>query len=400
VREVLDRTEAGPPLAFLLVLVAITALGPMAMQIMVPALPAIQTGFGVSVGTAQLALSLSTLAMAVATLAYGPLSDRYGRKPVVLGGIVVYLLGTSLCIAAASVHWLIAGRVVQAAGGAAGFVLARAIVRDLYGRERSASVIAYLTMAMVVVPMVSPALGGYLTDGLGWRHVFVVGAVLGVVVLAAASTVLVETHRQVGMGDGSDMLATMRSLLRVPAFRGYALQGACSMALFFAFLAGVPYVVVQVLGRPASEYGMMFALVSGGFMAGNFISARFATRLGIDRLALAGAWLVLGGTVLQIAAVGTIGLGLATLFLPMMLTGFAQGIAMPVVQAGALSVDPRVAGAASGLSGFMQMSLAAAAAQIVGMIQNGTVWPTLAAMLLFALGLLAASLYVWRGARA
>lgn len=392
-------SESGdaPALRFLIVLVAITALGPMAMQIMIPALPAIQTGFGVAAGTAQLTFSLSTLAMAFATLAYGPLSDRYGRKPVVIGGLVVYLAGSLLCIVGPTIHWLILGRVIQAAGGAAGLVLARAMVRDLYSRERSASVIAYLTMAMVVVPMISPVLGGYLADNHGWRHIFTVGAVFGLVVLVAVLLVLVETHRGDAAG-GDPMLASMRRLIGIPAFQGYVLQGACSMALFFAFLAGVPYVVVQVLGQPASAYGMMFALVSGAFMVGNFISARFATRLGINRLAAAGAVLVLVGTLLVIVAVAVIGLALPTLFLPMMLVAFAQGIAMPVTQAGAISVDPHIAGAASGLGGFVQLGLAAFSAQLVGMLHNGTVWPTLAIMLVFAVGSLAAMLHVLRHA--
>lgn len=395
-RPVSEPAEA-PALPFLIVLVAITALGPMAMQIMIPALPAIQTGFGVRAGTAQLAFSLSTLAMAIATLGYGPLSDRFGRKPVVIGGIVVYLAGTVLCILGPTIHWLILGRVIQAAGGAAGLVLARAMVRDLYGRERSASVIAYLTMAMVVVPMVSPVLGGYLTDHHGWRHIFTAGAMFGLAVLAGVLLVLVETHRSDPSG-ADPMLASMRRLAGIPAFQGYALQGACSMALFFAFLAGVPYVVVQVLGQPASVYGMMFALVSGAFMVGNFISAQFATRLGINRLAATGASLVLAGTLLQIAAVALMGLGLHTLFLPMMVVAFAQGIAMPVTQAGAISVDPHIAGAASGLSGFVQLGLAAFSAQLVGVLHDGTVWPTLITMLVFALGSVAAMVHVLRNA--
>ena len=316
---------------------------------------------------------------------------------IVIGGILVYLAGTVLCIFGPTIHWLILGRVIQAAGGAAGLVLARAMVRDLYGRERSASVIAYLTMAMVVVPMISPALGGWLTDNHGWRHIFTVGAVFGAAVLAGVLLVLVETHRRDQSG-GVPMLASMRRLVGIPAFQGYALQGACSMALFFAFLAGVPYVVVQVLGRPASVYGAMFALVSGAFMVGNFISARFATRLGINRLAVTGATLVLAGTLLEIAAVAVIGLGLHTLFLPMMVVAFAQGIAMPVTQAGAISVDPHVAGAASGLSGFVQLGLAAFSAQLVGVLHDGTVWPTLITMLVFALGSLAAILHVLRSA--
>jgi DHA1 family bicyclomycin/chloramphenicol resistance-like MFS transporter len=387
----------APPIAFLLVLVAVTALGPMAMQIFIPAIPAIQAGFAVPAGTAQLTFSLSTFAMAVATLGYGPVSDRFGRKPVIIAGLIVFIAGSLVCLAAPGIGWLILGRIVQAAGGAAGFVLARAIVRDLYGRDKSAEMIAYLTVAMVVVPMVSPAVGGFLTDQLGWRAIFVVGTLIGAGTLVAVIVRLTETAR---MAPGSTgMLRGMRLLVAMPAFQGYALLGAFSMSLFFAFLAGAPFVVVQVLGRPATEYGLMFVLVSGAFMVGNLIAARVSARVGLDRMILIGAALIVAGMVGEILAILTLGLGLLTLFLPMTVIAFAQGLAMPNIQAGAVSVAPQLAGAASGLSGFLQMTMAAVFAQVVGVLQDGTVWPTLLAMLLCAAGLMASVLYVMAASR-
>jgi DHA1 family bicyclomycin/chloramphenicol resistance-like MFS transporter len=387
-----EDAASPPPIAFLLVLVAITAIGPMAMQIFIPAIPAIQAGFAVSPGTAQLTFSLSTFAMALATLIYGPLSDRFGRKPVVIGGLVVFLVGSVMCAMAPTVGSLILGRIVQAAGGAAGFVLARAIVRDLYGRDRSAEMIAYLTFAMVVVPMVSPAIGGFLTDRLGWRAIFVVGTLVGAATLWGVVARLSETASPDGGQAG--MLRGIHRLMKIPAFQGYALQGAFSMSLFFSFLAGAPFIVVQVLGLPATDYGLMFVLVSGSFMVGNFLAARISSRVGLDRMTLIGAVLILVGMLFEILAILTLGLGLLTLFLPMTLIGFAQGLALPNTQAGAVSVEPQLAGAASGLSGFLQMTMAAVFAQLVGVLQDGTAWPTLLAMLFCAAGFLASVLYV------
>ena len=163
----------------MIVLVLATALGPFAMQVFLPALPAIQEDFGVRAATAQLAFSLSALAIAVATLFYGPLSDRFGRRPALIGGLLVYLAGSLLCALAPTITLLIVGRVVQAAGGCAGIVLSRAIVRDLYGRDESAAMLAYITMAMVAAPMMAPVLGGLLTDLAGWRSVFLAGVGAG-----------------------------------------------------------------------------------------------------------------------------------------------------------------------------------------------------------------------------
>jgi multidrug resistance protein len=185
---------ARAPLGFMLLLVGLTALAPFSLQIFMPALPVIQADFRVTPGVAQLVLSLSVLASAFAMLAYGPLSDRFGRRPALLAGLLAFVAGSVLCALAPSVETLIGGRVVQAVGAAAGMVLARAIVRDLHDRERSASVIAYLTTAMVVAPMLAPTVGALLIDVASWRTIFALSGVVGLAVLWQTARRLVETR--------------------------------------------------------------------------------------------------------------------------------------------------------------------------------------------------------------
>jgi MFS transporter, DHA1 family, multidrug resistance protein len=366
---------------FMALLAAMSALAPMSLQIFVPALPAIQAHFAVSPGTAQLALSLSILANAVAALSYGPLSDRFGRRPVVLAGLAMFIAGSVLCALAPSISLLIVGRVVQAGGGAAGMVIARAIVRDLFERERAASMIAYLTMAMVVAPMLSPSVGALLLDLFDWRAIFIALTVVGLLLVWGTQQRLRETRTGgAGAAGWSDLLTGTAALMRSRAFIAYVLQSAFAIAVFFAFVAGAPYYMIDVLHRPATEYGLWFIVVSFGFMAGNLATARLTRRIGIDRMVLTGSWLVLLGIVLA-AGLALGGLWTpAALFGPMMLATFGNGLAIPNAQAGAISVDPLLAGTASGLSGFTQMLVAALVSQAVGMLQNGTPYPMLAFM--------------------
>lgn len=371
--------------SLLAVLVAVSAIGPAATQIFLPALPAIQSGFGVSTGAAQLALSLALLATAVTTLAWGPCSDRAGRRPVMIAGLLLYLAGSLVCAVAPSVGVLVAGRIVQAGGGACGAVLARAIVQDAWGPERAARVLSLVAMAMVVPPMVAPLAGGLLTDSLGWRSTFVAAAAPGLAVLVLVLGRLPETRegRRVGLDVGG-MLGSFGRLLASPLFCAYAFQSAFSMGIFFAFIAGAPYMVVQVLGRPATDYGLWFMAFAAGYVVGSLGAVRLSERAGVDRM-------VLGGSLLSLAAAG----GLATLtalgvwepwaiFLPSALIAAFNGLSLPNAQAGAINVDPPVAGAASSLIGFLQMALGAVVAQAVGLAQDGTPYAMVAVMVALA----------------
>ncbi len=367
---------------FLLLLVALTALGPFSMQIFLPALPAIQTAYAVDIATAQLVFSLSGVAMALGTLAYGPLADRHGRRPVLIGAVVLFTVGSVAASAAPTIELLILGRIVQAAGGIAGLVLSRTIVRDLFERSRAAEMIAWLTVGMVAVPMVSPAIGGLLVDFVSWRLNFVVPAVVGVMLLVATVAALPETRpAATAARTGGGAFDGAGRLVRHPHFLGYTLHATGSFSAFFAFLAGAPYVVQEVMGEPATVYGLWFIAIAFGFMMGNLTAARLSAWFGLDRMIAAGTALVFAGVATTLAVMLAGAWTPAGLFVPMIATGYGQGLAMPNAQAGALSVDPDLAGTASGLTGFVQMATASVVAQLVGMIQNGTPYPMLAVML-------------------
>jgi DHA1 family bicyclomycin/chloramphenicol resistance-like MFS transporter len=357
-----------------LILVTISAIGPLALNIFMPSMPGLQATFGVSYGTVQLTLTLYLIGMAVCQLFYGPMSDRFGRRPLLLFGLSVFVLASLLAALAPSIEMLIAARLLQAIGGAAGIVLARAMVRDVYDREKSASVIAYVTMAFVVAPMVAPVIGGLLDKASGWRASFWLLAVLGAGVLLASWRSLPETHvRRNREANGFNLLTGAIHLFRLRRFRGYAMTLALSSSVFFAFLGGAPHVMMDVLQRTPLEYGMWFIVISLGYMCGNFLSGRYAERFGIDWLMLAGNASTLIGGFLCLAAAISGFLSPLTLFVPMAVAAFGNGLTIPNGTAGAISVDSRLTGAAAGWSGFTQMACGAAASQLVGSLQDG--WP-------------------------
>ena len=378
----------------IVLLAATSALGPTAMQILLPAIPVIKETFQVSAEVAQLTLSLSMLAIAIGTLAYGPLSDRYGRKPIMLIGLAITFVGSLFCYVAQSIEMLIVGRIIQAFGGAVGLVLARAIVRDVYGPEQAARVIATLVMVMVVMPMLSPAVGGEVMTRFGWEAVFLVMSALSLLIFLILQTSLQETLAEPAPFDGvRAMLRNFVRLMRSRAFRGYALCVAFVSVVFFAFISAAPEIMISVLQRPATEYGYYFILVPLGFMLGNSIARQF-NHLGIDRLITLGASLGVIGILL---ALGLQLLGLThplALFAPVALAVLGNGITLPNAQAAAINEFPQYAGTASGLTGFLQMAFSSIAAQLVAVIYNQTAFPLLLMMLaasLASLGFFVAS---------
>ena len=396
-----DALPAHPSRAFLFTLVVVTALGPLAMQIFVPALPIIQTDFQVSAGTAQLALSLSMVAIALATLIYGPLSDRYGRRPVMLFGLSVFLVGSAVCAFASSIDMLIVGRIVQAIGGTAGMVLARAVVRDVYAQEKVASVLATITLAMVVAPMFAPAIGGVLTDVFGWRANFAFVGLFSVGVLILVQSRLAETASLPPTHAGfSGLFEAFGLLMRSGVFRGYAFAGAFGLSAFFSFISAAPYLMVNVLGHPAADYGIYFIAISLSFMAGNAVAARYSTQAGGERMIVLGCAIAVAGVAALFALTMAGRLSALTIFAPTAVMVFGNGLAMANLQAGALGVFPRSAGTASGLSGFLQMSIAAGFAQCVGALQNGTAYPMAAFMMVSVVLSLASFLYALRAGKA
>ena len=292
-------TRRRPPLALL---IAVTAAGPLSLTIFVPSMPGIQRAYDTDYATVQLTLTLYLVGFAVAQLLYGPLSDRFGRRPVLLAGQGVYLVGSLLCLMAPGIGTLIAGRVVQAVGACAGMVVARAIIQDVYKREKAAPMLAYVSSAMAAAPMVGPSIGGMLEVWFGWRASFVLIAALGAGVLAASVFFLHETHK--GEAQGATivgMLVGFGHLLRRPVFCGHAFQVAFTSSVFFAFVGGVPYVMVDLMRRPPSEFGFYFIAVPALFMTGSFFAGRVSARVGSDRMVTIGTLIALAGTGAEVA---------------------------------------------------------------------------------------------------
>jgi len=385
-------TRPTPTPGLFAILIAMSAVGPLALNIFIPSMPGLQRELAASHGTVQLTLTLYLVGMAVCQLFYGPLSDRYGRRPLVLAGLSLFVVSNLAAALATSIHMLIAARLLQAMGASAGIVLARTIVRDLYDRDKSASVIGYITMAFVLAPMIAPSLGGLLDMVASWRASFWLLTVLGTTVLAAAWLGLPETNLSLSR---TPLLSprNFAHLLRLRRFRGYALTLGLASSVFFSFLAGAPFVTIELLGRTPFEYGLWFLLISLGYMMGNYLTGRYSQAVGIDRMISIGNMLTLAGGLLCLfgALVGI--LSPASLFLPMMLAAFGNGLTIPNGTAGAISVDMSMVGAAAGLAGFLQMALGAGASQLVGTIQSD--FPMAVFWCMAAASLAAAAAHAW-----
>jgi DHA1 family bicyclomycin/chloramphenicol resistance-like MFS transporter len=356
----------------LTLLIAITAVGPLSLNILAPAMPGLIGTLGAGAGTVQLTLSLFLLGMAISQLVLGTLSDRFGRRPVMLAGLALTVVASFAALATTSITGLIVARTCQAFGATAGIVIGRAVVRDLYDRDRAASMIGWVTMAMVVAPMIAPLIGGALDTALGWHAIFAFVGLFAAAILVWASFQLPET-RKVATGEGfAHFLAASGSLLTDRAFLGYALVAAFNSAMFFTFIGGAPHVVVTIMHRSSAEYGIWFLAISLAYMAGNFAAGRWSAKYGIDVMIRAGVAVTVAG-----AAVGIIWVlldpagGPAVIMTPQMIIGFASGFMLPNALAGAVSVRPQAAGAAAGITGFMQMGLGAATSQLIGHLLDG-----------------------------
>jgi DHA1 family bicyclomycin/chloramphenicol resistance-like MFS transporter len=366
-----------------------SGIGSLSLNILVPALPAIAARLETDPASVQLTVSLYLLGLAFSQLLLGPLSDRFGRRPVVLGGLALAALASFVAIFAGTITGLIIARVVQALGASTGQVVGRAIIRDLFERERAASVLGLVTSAMVVFPMVSPLIGGILDTLFGWQSIFVFVAALSFAVLAWAALALPETRPRAAAAETpGQFLADVRALLSSPRFVGYALTGALGSAPFYTFLGGGPYVIVTMMGRSSAEYGIWFAFSSIGFMAGNFTASRLTMRYGLDRMVLAGIIVtVIGALIPVVLCFIDRNIGAVAVFLPQTLISYGNGLLLPTAIAGAVSIRPQVAGTASGITGFTQMAIGAVAVQIVSHAIADASSPLPMLLLMLAFGL-------------
>jgi DHA1 family bicyclomycin/chloramphenicol resistance-like MFS transporter len=361
-------TRRGSPLVLLAL---ITAIAPAALHMLVPALPMLARAFDAAPSAVQLVLTLFLAGIAAGQLIYGPVSDRFGRRPVLLAGLSLFLVGTVLCIFAWSLPVLIIGRTLSAVGGCAGMVLGRAIVRDLYDHERSASALATIMMVMSLVPSLSPAIGAYLAQWVGWRADFVLLGAVGATVLVLTAAKLEETHSPTVV-NFVGMIAAFVLLLRSAAFWSFVFATSFTSASWFTFLAAAPYLLAERLHQPPSTYGLMILLPMAGYILGNAGVVRLSVLLGSSLLFVLGLALSLGsGIILTLWCLAD--LTPWALFVPMAISSVGNGMSQPTGVAAALGAYPRIAGAASGLMGFAQMMIAALGTLLLGLLPRGSV---------------------------
>jgi DHA1 family bicyclomycin/chloramphenicol resistance-like MFS transporter len=374
-----------PNRVFALALASIALIGPLAVHLYFPMIPAIKAALGISDALAQLTFSISLFGMAFSTLFYGSLSDRYGRRLVLLSGLGLFLIGSVISALADGVSTLALGRLVQAVGAGSGMTLVRTIARDAYGPERLVSALAYLTMFYTLGPMVAPIVGGFLVDTLGWRSVFGFALLAGAAITLGVYAAIPETRPPVqDGGSGAGMIRGYLLLFGHARFTAYVLQSGLNSATFMVVASAASVLMKEQLQRSATEFGFYFLLFPVGFFLGNLLTARVGNRGTAETM-------VLLGTLLSIVAVAVqsslLLLGYFTplvIFLPGAFITMAQGIALSYGQAGAMATIPQLAGTAAGVGVFMQLFCGAAFTQLYGLLATGTPGPMMATTALSA----------------
>jgi DHA1 family bicyclomycin/chloramphenicol resistance-like MFS transporter len=342
------------------------------MHLIIPALPDTARDLHVSPGAIQLTITLYLIGLAIGQLIYGPISDRFGRRPVLLGGLALFTFAGIATAAAPGALTLVVARVLQSIGACAGLVLGRAIVRDSAAADRAAAQLAMLTMVMSMAPAIAPVLGGYATAWIGWRAAFALLAIVGSVTLLLAVLLLPETNRA-QTGTRASMLVGSLRLFRSRAFCGYILGGACTTTSFYAFMAASPFILVDLLHQPTERVGLYYLLLMAGVAVGSFTANRIAGRVRVQfALRLANS-LAIAGAALFLAADLTGMLSVTTVIAPVVLFMVGAGMASPFALSGAVSVNPHAIGAASGLYGFTQMAYGALCTVIVEVWHPGSV---------------------------
>ncbi|SFT79154.1 multidrug effflux MFS transporter [Mesorhizobium sp. YR577] len=384
--------KATPPHVFTLVTAA--AASTLSMNIFLPSLPGMAKHFDAEYAVVQLAVSLYLAATAVLQLFIGPASDRFGRRPVMLFCFALFILGTVAAIYAPTIELLLACRLLQASS-AAGMVLSRAIVRDTVEATEAASKIGYITMGTSLVPMIGPIIGGFLDELYGWQATFLLMLAAGLFAFVIVWLDLGETNRQ----KSSSFAAQFRSYPEVIGSRrfwGYTLTAAFTSGAFFAFLGGGPYISSEILHLTPSQYGMYFAIVSIGYMLGNFMSGRFSRTVGINRMMLYGNIVTALGMMLSIALFWSGYNHPLSLFGPVFFVGVGNGVTLPNANAGIVTVSSHLAGSASGLGGALQIGGGAALSVVAGALLTPDTgpYPLLWVMLLSALAGALSTLYV------
>jgi DHA1 family bicyclomycin/chloramphenicol resistance-like MFS transporter len=369
------RSDRG----LLLLLASCSALGPVSTLLVLPALPDIRADFAVSTAATQTVISASLIAFAGGILVGGPLSDRYGRRPAMLGGLLLFLVGTLLCAVAPTMSALVFGRVTQALGSSMALVVARAVIGDTYRDWRLARALANQTLFMMMGTTISPYLGGIGAEYFGWQSVFLILLAAGCITLVAAWRALPETRvPSESARTFAGIAKASATVLRNRLFFACALDSSVIYAVYLVFISIAPYVMAEMFDRPATEFGLWCLLISAGYFAGNLYVSRRGNALNMPRLAQLGSRLQAGSAVVALACVLLGFTHPVFWFLPMLPLAIGQGLALPHVMATAVQLSPANAGVASSLLGFSQQAVTALSVQAMAFAPTDTPVPVLA----------------------
>ena len=391
----LDRRT--PP--HIVTLILISSVAALSMNIFLPSLPNMAAYFDAEYALMQLSVSLYLGFSAVLQLVIGPVSDRFGRRRILLFALLVFTLASAGTLLATDAMVFLTFRMLQASIATV-MALSRAVVRDMVDDAKAASMIAYVTLGMSIVPMLGPILGGTLDELFGWQASFIVLTVIGALVLALTWADLGETtvNRPTSFRQ---QVRDYPELLTSPRFWGYVLTTAFSSGVFFAYLGGAPYVGSEIYGLSPSTLGIYFGVTGVGYGFGNFLSGRYSARFGIVRMIVAGNAVMVAGLMIQTVTM-YIGAGPLGFFGPFVCVGIGNGLVLPNSNAGMVSVRPQLAGTASGLGGSIMIGGGAALSALAGALltpETGA-WPLLAIMGLSAIGsILAITLVIKRNQR-
>ena len=383
-------------LTFVLFTGGLFALAPLSTDMYIPALPTLAQKLDTTVPAVQLTLSVYLLGFAMAQLFYGPVADRYGRKPAILTGIGLLIVGSVICLSAGSIEVLVIGRFIQALGAACGQVLGRAVIRDIVPAADSARVLAYTTVIMGATSLITPSTGGFVTVFLGWPYIFAIVAVYGVIYLLIvgfgfreSAPTLNPKATRVG-----PMLANFGILLRHRTFLRNTVSVSFMFGVLFTFLSGSSFVFIGVYEVPTTRFGLIFTAMAGSFTIASGVVARLGSRLPHERIYIGAACVA---TLSALTAFALAAIGWTNVFAlvgAMSLLAFSMGFMVPLAFANAMAPYPEMAGTASALIGFVQSVFSAAMGALVGLLFNGTGLPMFALIALLTIGALVSFLVI------
>ena len=380
----------------ILILGLLTAIGPFSIDMYLPAFPDIAKSLHTSVSQVMLSLSSFFIGISAGQLLYGPLLERFGRKKPIYIGLVIYLLASIGCAMGTSVHALIIFRLLQALGGCAGMVAARAVVRDLFEAKENAKIFSWLMLVVAISPIIAPTLGGYVTALFGWRYVFAVLIGIDIVIIAGVYFLLPESKKpdpHFSLKAGS-IIKNFAGILKHPQFYTYTLTGAIAYAGLYAYISGSPYVFMEIFRVNEKQYGLIFSVLAMGVIGSaqlnHFVLRKYSSEQVITTATIGQS--IIG---IMLAVVSYAGWGdlYSTIFL-IFLFLCGQGFIFPNASALSLAPFPHTAGSASALMGAIQMGIGAGASALVSILHNGTQVPmavvmaccAFAAFLIFFLG--------------